>query len=545
MLIISRSNGPTRAEAKKRIFSSITYNREELAFITDFSYNNKIYAKTDKIFSKGKDRVTFDVSKYDISEECPYEHDVRVALYGMNFELTDYMKGLCKHEDGRTFRVAKILKRDPNNSDLVKNFINSSVRASYKSKKVATLSRNMFDIITMSTFKGWSSCMDLDGGCNKEYVGNDIASGTLIIYLHDEKDTEIKSPICRILLRPFYHYAFGKLNLFYGSEAISYGTTNIDMENIGNDVAKFINQEIVDKRYRKMKETFIEAKIQNNVYEDDISSTIIVEFKELDFNDIEIIRNFKISNGGYSRPILVSKIENVKNKNMFIVNPEFYSYVNFTIDDSLIDILNKENDEIISSAIFHLINDATDFVQINNLFGDNKNWLDKKHSILFYKNILNDDIKKIFKDEQDFLSIVEMKWSTASKPPVILSKSQIEVIKNHPESTSITDQQRNHLMISMIKTVLEGDDSILDRCRYYIHYNLIHLKNFSMEEKAKLFIIMNFNAYGRNHLTKTILNSEKVSDSIKEIIKSKVGNITDSVKYRPYSLDSILDVMNS
>lgn len=532
MLIISRSNGPTRAEAKKRIFSSITYNREELAFITDFSYNNKIYAKTDKIFSKGKDRVTFDVSKYDISEECPYEHDVRVALYGMGFELTDYMKGLCKHEDGRTFRVAKVLNRDPHNSDLVKNFINSSVRASYKSKKVATLSRNMFDIITMSTFKGWSSCMDLDGGCNKEYVGNDIASGTLIIYLHDEKDMEIKSPICRILLRPFYHYAFGKLNLFYGSEAISYGTTNIDMEDIGNDVAKFINQEIADKRYRKMKETFIEAKIQNNVYEDDISSTIIVEFQELDFNNIETIRNFKISNGGYSRSILDSKIGNVKNKNMFIVNPEFYSHVEFTVDDSLKEILDNENEVLVNAAFTRLADSSSNYIKLNKLFDDNKIWLNIRHTLLMDRNILNDEIKDIFKDEPEFLSVVELRWKHIDENPegIVLSKKQIEIIKKYPSSHTFARNFKSYLMTCMTKTVLCGDDSVLDECRYYIHYNLVHMKNISMEEKAKLFIKLNFEADAAIHLAKTILDSEEVSAPLKEKIQKYIDETSEMVR---------------
>lgn len=517
MLVISRSNGPSKAEAKKLIFSTISENKEEIAFITDYSYNKNIYSKTDKIFTKGKDRVTFDVSKYDIYDECPYQDDVHTALYHMGFELTDYMKGLCKHEDGRVFRIAKVLKRNKDNNELVQNFINSPARASYKSKKVATLSRNMFDIITMSTFKGWSSCMDLRDGCNKEFVGNDIACGTLIIYLHDEKDVEIKSPICRILLRPFYHYAFGKLNLFYGSEAISYGTSNIDMETIGKDIANFINMEISDKRYRKIKESYIEAKIHNNVYEDDIPSTIIVEFQELDFTDIDKIRNFKIHELNCHK--IKTAIETVKDKNIFIINPEFYSYVNFTIDENLKEILYKESDEIITAAFKYLAKSSDDYIKLHKLFSNNEIWNNIRYKLLLQNDIINDEIREIYKHEPDFLKIVEIRWDSADKKPFSLSKPQVEIIQKYLDEESRSYIQNSLLMLCMIKTVENGDDSILDICKYNIQFNLLHYPYFDMEEKAKLLIKMDFRVYGSRYISESCLNSNIVPESLKEIIR--------------------------
>ena len=77
-----------------------------------------------------------------------------------------------------------------------------------KVKLSIVISKNPLDIAAMSTNRRWTSCMSLrgdkrkgNGGAYCNYIKNDIRYGTLIAYIIDENDKEIKDPYARILIK--------------------------------------------------------------------------------------------------------------------------------------------------------------------------------------------------------------------------------------------------------------------------------------------------------------------------------------------------------
>lgn len=64
-------------------------------------------------------------------------------------------------------------------------------------------------VASMSTFSKsgnvpWSSCMNLESGVNKHYVGSSISNGAFVAYLIRPGDEEnIDNPIARVLIKPF------------------------------------------------------------------------------------------------------------------------------------------------------------------------------------------------------------------------------------------------------------------------------------------------------------------------------------------------------
>lgn len=59
-------------------------------------------------------------------------------------------------------------------------------------------------IASQSTQVGWESCMSLDSGSNRHYVGRGIEQGVVVAYLVKNNDVEfLNSPSARVLLKPF------------------------------------------------------------------------------------------------------------------------------------------------------------------------------------------------------------------------------------------------------------------------------------------------------------------------------------------------------
>ena len=65
------------------------------------------------------------------------------------------------------------------------------------------ISMNPHDLASMSTGRGWSSCMNLDDGGQKMDVYCEVRNGGFIAYLVRKDDREIKKPIARIHIRRF------------------------------------------------------------------------------------------------------------------------------------------------------------------------------------------------------------------------------------------------------------------------------------------------------------------------------------------------------
>lgn len=65
------------------------------------------------------------------------------------------------------------------------------------------ISNHAYDIAGMSANRDWTSCMNILGGDNRQYVKYDIKYGTLIAYIIDKKDTNIEHPYGRVLIKPY------------------------------------------------------------------------------------------------------------------------------------------------------------------------------------------------------------------------------------------------------------------------------------------------------------------------------------------------------
>ena len=55
----------------------------------------------------------------------------------------------------------------------------------------------------MSTDRNWTSCMNLDGGCNRSTVFKQVQYGGMCAYLIKENDKNIEEPIARVAIKRF------------------------------------------------------------------------------------------------------------------------------------------------------------------------------------------------------------------------------------------------------------------------------------------------------------------------------------------------------
>ena len=118
----------------------------------------------------------------------------------------DYAKGTVKvgFENGkeREQRIGKLLK----NKDLLDRFSKDPTRLvqSLKDKELyICISNHAYDIAGMSANRNWTSCMNIFTGEMKGYVYEDIKYGTLVAYIVEKNDTNIETPIGRVLIKPY------------------------------------------------------------------------------------------------------------------------------------------------------------------------------------------------------------------------------------------------------------------------------------------------------------------------------------------------------
>jgi len=151
------------------------------------------------------------------------------------FDFHKYLKDGKYHffsQPGRVINVGKLMdfalknrkEIEENNNlgwsipDLVKIFNQRKVVKTNK-EYVIIISRHPYDIIGMSTGRGWTSCMNVDVGEYTNYVGTSISGGVLIAYLcystdvtrlkdsegiiHSNDKINIQNPIGRVLIKPY------------------------------------------------------------------------------------------------------------------------------------------------------------------------------------------------------------------------------------------------------------------------------------------------------------------------------------------------------
>jgi hypothetical protein len=147
------------------------------------------------------------------------------------YKIDDYIKGIAsKTENGRVrqIKIGKLLS--PATAQVFAN--DPSRQASRKTNQIVVISRHPYDIAGMSTDRGWTSCMNLrDESNNKRFVPLDIKAGTIIAYLIDANDKNIKHPQSRMLIKPFvnilgsHEVALGIENKIYGDAPGTFSKT--------------------------------------------------------------------------------------------------------------------------------------------------------------------------------------------------------------------------------------------------------------------------------------------------------------------------------
>jgi hypothetical protein len=175
-----------------------------------------------ELFTTGKDRVYFDFQPSDESTGNVFPK-IQDYLSKKKFKIIDYKQGIAQEDkppeekeitDPQTkekkkvkvqpqkIRIGVLLKDNP---ELQKEYNDDEIRGGSKTKQYSiVISRHPYDIAGMSTNRGWTSCMNLKGGCNVHKVIKDVEHGSLIAYLINANDKNIQNPLSRILLKPHY-----------------------------------------------------------------------------------------------------------------------------------------------------------------------------------------------------------------------------------------------------------------------------------------------------------------------------------------------------
>lgn len=96
--------------------------------------------------------------------------------------------------------IAKPLLKGFNEDPIRQNKSNSDLQI--------VLSRHPYDVASMSTNRGWTSCMRLpgeheSGGCNHHYIQQDLHHKTMVAYLTHKGDDLAERPLARIAIKRF------------------------------------------------------------------------------------------------------------------------------------------------------------------------------------------------------------------------------------------------------------------------------------------------------------------------------------------------------
>lgn len=139
--------------------------------------------------------------------------EVVEALNAKGYSVEDYITGIAVDSSGkRRMKMGKLLS--PELQKVVANDpVRQGAKAAASGDQVIVISRHPYDVAGMSTDRGWISCMNIVSGSNKHYVEKDVRDGSIIAYLTNKNDLNIKNPSARALMR-VYQTEDGKTGLF-------------------------------------------------------------------------------------------------------------------------------------------------------------------------------------------------------------------------------------------------------------------------------------------------------------------------------------------
>lgn len=176
-------------------------------------------------------RIYIPLEKPKVAPIIEVPEPIVAALAKQGYVVDDYLAGIATNKDGkRKMRIGRLLAQEPG---LQKMFNEDSNRRSLGEYTIC-ISRHPYDIASMSTNRGWTSCMNLYDGSNREYVVSDVKLGSLIAYVIKKNDKNINNPTSRLLIKPFV-----RADDLYANEADPKNTWMVAADTYGAVVAGF------------------------------------------------------------------------------------------------------------------------------------------------------------------------------------------------------------------------------------------------------------------------------------------------------------------
>jgi len=216
----------------------------------------------------------------------PPNPQVSNKLQQLGYEVVDYTRGLARKKDGNQnpTKIGKILsaavqRGDSEANTALQQFQNDPNRSATRTEYRGVLSRHPYDIAGMSTDRGWTSCQDLVSGSECKYVPKDIKAGTLVAYMIKKDDVDIKSPVGRMLLKPYIN---DKNQTAYARHNETFGSVTEEFKKAVNQFAVWIN-----------KQTGVRGgpfTIDPEVYADDEHQMVVVDPNATKSELIEILK---------------------------------------------------------------------------------------------------------------------------------------------------------------------------------------------------------------------------------------------------------------
>jgi hypothetical protein len=191
-----------------------------------YQYGNphkEVFGDTDRIRIPYDDSKDEPITRSGQTGRWDAHHNIVLnALSDRGYKTDDYVSGTAYHESDpkRKYRIGSLLsgEHDKGTRKLTMTGANKGkpmslsqvyaadpVRGAAKTPKEIVISKNKYDVAGVSTDRGWSSCMDMDGGSNKHYLPKDIANHTLAAYLVKKGEDPDKNPLGRISIKQFYN----------------------------------------------------------------------------------------------------------------------------------------------------------------------------------------------------------------------------------------------------------------------------------------------------------------------------------------------------
>ena len=194
-------------------------------------YQNSRNFVFDSWFPQERIYIPFNHEYKDFEME-KFKNEIQYFLKDYGYELVDLKSGYAKKIGSQNLvRIVKLLEniKYKDLKDLENQFKSGQIsEIKYKEEKLSitkyyedmksefqnlngrtsgefqvVISKNIHDIASMSTGRGWTSCMELGKGSHHKDVFCEIENGGFVAYLIRTNDPDIKRPIARIHIRRF------------------------------------------------------------------------------------------------------------------------------------------------------------------------------------------------------------------------------------------------------------------------------------------------------------------------------------------------------